>query len=252
MKVFNIYILLFLIISCSMPASRLPKRLDTQDYFGGSGVVGYFLPDVPEWAMVSESGQCLRSKRIKFLDIPILRQSFALSYSEAHQMQLMYNLELEKKIKIENIPLLSFKEEEILFYQVLNQISANFQVFKAPTFKIVNVIWVDLALNDKMIYERLKKLVHSPTFEMGHPVFISSCLSQNQLEKIGQELGVGSADIRYISYEMMSMFDIKNRKIFQFGLDLSQFFNKDQKVILWTPYSDTNKAFVGSTQNQKY
>ena len=221
-------------------------------FYGGGSIIGYFLPETPEWIMGSESGQCARSKRIKFLDMVILRQSFALDYAQAHQMQLMFNLELEKKVQMSEVPSLTTREEEVLFYQVLDQITSNFQVFRPPSFKQVNVVWIDPALNDKEIYLRLKKFVQSRAFDSAHPVFVSSCLGQKEIEKFTEEMGLGNMDIRFLSNEILSIFDENNKRKYQFGLDLNKFFNTDQRVIFWSPYQERSRAFTGKLIYQKY
>ena len=206
----------FIIISiiffgCALPNKQNIKRLNTDDFYGNGSIIGYFLPEIPEWIMVSESGQCSRDHKIKFLDMPTLRRSFALDYAKAHQMQLMFNMELDKKLKSLGLTYLPLKDEEALFYHILDQVTADFKVFRPPTFKKVNIIWIDPAINDQEIYLRLKNFVKSNAFDLGHPVFASSCLDQVELEKFSESLGIGATDIRFLSFEMFSIFNNLNQ-----------------------------------------
>jgi len=245
-------LILLFFVACASMGPQDVKKVDSTQFYNGAGIVGYFLPEVPEWTMLSESGQCSRNKRIRFIDIPILRRSFSLNYEMAHQMQLMFNLELGKKLSDVGAPFLALKEEESLFYQVLDQISAHFKIFSPPTYKQVNIVWIDLAINNPEVLARLKKLVSGSLLDEGHPVLVSSCLTYKEIEMFASELGLQGRDIRFISYEMLSIFDDENKRNYQLGINLDHLFKKDQKLFFWTPSTDKNVAFRGKLTYQKY
>ncbi|MCR9204810.1 MAG: hypothetical protein NXH75_09545, partial [Halobacteriovoraceae bacterium] len=67
------------------------QRRKVEEYFVSSGVVRYFLPEIPYWANFSESAECRRNESIKYLDLKMVRGSLSLSYEEAIQLQLMLN-----------------------------------------------------------------------------------------------------------------------------------------------------------------
>ena len=156
----NKLILIFIIFSTSCSHDGL-KRRNLDEYFIGTGVVKYFLPDLPTWANFSVSGQCHRQENNRYFNYKKLRTSFAMGYEEAVQLQLMYNNEVNN-IKIDsNIEVIPFREEERIFYATNDKIQAGIRTFKAPIYKKINVVWIDRAIENKSLQLRLKKLMDS-------------------------------------------------------------------------------------------
>lgn len=166
-------ILLFLFVGCTTTEEELQRR-NVGEYFTGSGVVQYFLPDLPSWADTVASLSCHREASVRFFDLSKLRQSFGLDYQQSLQLQLSFNI--DRAIRSSNTSQ-SLVEEERLFYSVSERVQAGIVPFKMPTFKKINLIVIDLAMMDDAKISNLKTLLKSSEFLTAYPVFVSLCFS---------------------------------------------------------------------------
>lgn len=245
---------LLLLTACSTTdADKQMKRRNLDEYFSGSGVVKYFLSDLPNWANFSQTASCQRTISPRYLNINTLISSYSYNYEEAIQLQYMYNVEMNKLKKRTESDFLPFSDEEKLFFTLSDKIQADIRTFRAPKFKRVNFVWIDPLLTNKQGYERLVALLNGAAMEKGHPVLISLCLNHFELEAYLSKRGLLNRNIRYIPYEMFSAYSIKGEREPLFQLHINEFFKKDQKLFLYLPKGETQPSeFVGKFTIQQF
>ena len=162
-----------------------------------------------------------------------LRDSFGLNYEEAHQFQLMFNVELYKRREKSKSSVLPLQEEKWLFFKTSDKISAGVRVFQAPEYKRVHLIWIDPLLKRKTLLKRFKKLMDSKQMKKGHPVFVSFCYSRGQLKKFRDRYRPRQKEIRLISYELLSSYSKKFEFLNYDSLDFGPLFREDQQLHLF-------------------
>lgn len=177
------------------------ERRRVEEYFVSSGVERYFLPEIPYWANFSEDARCRRKTSIKFFNMEFLRSSLNLSYEESIQLQLMFNDEVQKVKTEKGITHIPFASEEEIFYKVNDRIQAGIRVFRKPTYKRVNIIWIDPYINN---VAALHKLMNNPEMFKGHPIFVSLCFTFKEMSTWMQENKFDHQNIRKISYELLT------------------------------------------------
>ncbi|OIQ19823.1 MAG: hypothetical protein BM556_04890 [Bacteriovorax sp. MedPE-SWde] len=227
-KLINIlFILLILLgVSCSSTVDDKYQRVDVEKYYRQSGMVKYFLVDIPDWANSSFEANCNRSTAVKYLHIDYLMKSFSLSYENAIQMQYLFNMEYAKAAKTKNgIP--SLKEEESLFFLALDKIKAGQKVFKKPTFNRVNAIWIDSLLSNGG--KKLRDVFNRPSLTKGRPLLISMCHTRGELISLLKKKKVVYEGSRFITYEMFSYFDKNGVRGARESLDLSKHLLEKQR-----------------------
>lgn len=243
-----LFILLFL-ASCALPKSAVvlpPKtennmqayeKRETANLFQSTGVVKYFLPDLPSWANFVSSSGCRRNKSIRYIDYQNLRSSFGFKYAEVAQFQALYNEEHRKLLFEKKLDILSLKDEEALFYKVSEKIQGGVGFFNPPKFKKVSLIWIDPLLSKENLKSALNEIVRSKKVQEGHPVFVSYCLDTVEMEDLLKSYMLEDQNIRLISSEFFSVFDLENRQLPHFYLDVGPFFESSQELIFFTPLS---------------
>ncbi|CBW25562.1 putative exported protein [Halobacteriovorax marinus SJ] len=227
--------ILFLASSCSSYTLKNYERRNERTYEDGNGVIQYFLADLPNWANFSSAGSCHRNFPVRYLNIKNLRDSFALSYEEAIQFQLMFNEYSKEKKEMAKASYIPFKDEEKIFYTVLDKIKAGIRNFQKPKYNVVNLIWIDDALSNKKSLQKLKKVTKSEKFGTGHPVFISLCLNRVELKDYLAKVGIRVPGAKFLSYELLNPFDHQNNLVAVPIIDLNRVFNKNQKIQLFLP-----------------
>jgi hypothetical protein len=252
----NILLLLLFIstLSCSLFSSHTHelKKRNLGEYFQNSEVVRYLLPPLPEWANASPSGKCSRTDSINYLKLDDLMTSFSLSYAQAVQFQYMYNIEAKKLKEDSSIKYLPFKENEKLFYAVSDRIKANIYMFIPPKFKRVHLIWIDNAVSKNSELKKLKRLMTSSQMGLGHPVFVSLCLSKQQLEKFHAKNNFNDS-VKMISYEFFSPFSTRGRMRSYESLNFAKFLNiRGLKLYLYQSNKNIPDEFVGKFKTKFY
>lgn len=208
------------------------KRRKVEEYFVSTGVVRYFLPEIPYWANFSEAASCRREKSIKYLDLKMVRGSLSLSYEEAIQLQLMLNtmiFDLKREQHISHIP---FKEEERLFFMASDRIQAGIRTFRPPAFKRIHLIWIDPYLDSAA---PLKRLMNRESVGKGHPVFVSLCLTRKSFESWMAENGFQNKNIRLLSYEMLSPYNLQGELDTKYHIFVDEIFGKKKSIYLYSP-----------------
>ena len=243
-----IFSLCFVLSSCSIGTEGYQKA-QINEFYIASGVIKYFLSELPDWANVSYSGNCKRSDSVKMLDFGKVQKSFNFSYFESTQVQYIFN-DKYKKLKRNNktnyIPL---KDEENLFHQSIESVNAKLYAFKKPKYKRVNVIWLDPFFSSPA---KLKKFIQRSDISKGYPVFTSLCYNQpSMVEFINKTIGDKNA-YSYIPVDMLSPFNVKGSKLNFIGIDLENIFTKKQKIYLYLPKGENPKEFFGNTRKIYY
>ena len=237
-------ILVIFITGCSVNELK-PRSVDK--YSQGPKFAKYYLPNLPDWANISNSGSCKRKYSSKYLKLRSLRDDFSFGYDELVQFQYLYNIEYRKLIKQADRGILPYTEEEKLFYDVFDKIKTKIYAFRRPTYKRVNLVWVDgIKLN------KLKKLMKSKAMNDGHPVFVSLCLSGEELVDYIQSIGYSNKDIRILSFEIFTPY---NKNILMSGktsLDFSKLFAKKQRLYFYTPSGTLPPEFIGNFRVRKF
>lgn len=192
--------LIILLTSCA--GSNVRKNLD--EIYQGAGVEQYFLPDLPGWANFSTLGGCHRSDAVRYLDFQNVGRSYAMDYEQIIQLQFLYNRQMQAMMAETGKKLLNSEDESFLFYNSYEQIIGGGRDFVIPTYERVHVVWIDPALADKAVEKRLQNFMESKIMELGHPVFMSFCLSFEELEKYIQKNNYNRYGVKALSMEMMS------------------------------------------------
>lgn len=232
----RLILLSFLIVlaSCSTNTREQEgfERRNLEEYFQSSGVVKYFLPDLPDWANSSVTGQCMRKTPVRYFNFKNLMESFSMDYEKSVQFQYMYNIE-SRKLKLDvSAEYLPLKEEEKTFYMVSDKIQADIYAFIAPKFKRINLIWIDPALRSDKDLGALKKLMRSSQMDLGHPVFVSLCLSSEEMAAFSKRNRFRDG-IRFIPHTMFSPFNEEREISPNLYLNVSALFKPEQKIYLY-------------------
>lgn len=147
----------------------------------------------------------------------------------------MFNVEMNKLKQRTKAEFLPFSDEEKLFFTLTDKIQADIRTFRPPSFKRVNLIWIDPLLNTEAGQKSLTKLLRSSDMDLGHPVLISMCLNHFEMEKFLSSKGMLNRNVRYIPYEMFSPYTKEGVKVPLFQIYLDEFFKKNQKKYLYLP-----------------
>jgi hypothetical protein len=234
-KIIRFLVILSVCFSCTQPLRDGLERRNLNEYYSSSRVVRYFLTELPTWANFSTTGKCRRHTSIRYLDAQLVRGSFSLSYEEVVQLQALFNVEMRRLMKEKKVNHIPFREEERVFFKQTDKIQAKIRIFRAPDYKRVHLVWIDHALADKVVLGKLKALMKRDSFLKGHPVFVSQCLSREELDQFIVGIGKGRENIRKISSDFFIPFDREGKPSYKFFLSLKDFFKPEQKLILYTP-----------------
>jgi len=247
--------LLLVVSSCAIKRGNrydLEKR-NTEEYFSNTGVVRYFLPDLPAWANSSVSGQCKRSSSIRFFNLKSVRESYSLNYEQGLQFQLMFNKFVRSAKNSAGAEYVNIKEEEKIFNTVADRVRAGIKAFKKPKYKRVHFIWVDRAISNKLVLDKLKKKMRTEQMGIGHPVFISLCLDSLALEQFVKDNQLYISNARYFSAELFSPYSSEEKKMLtKVHVDLSKFMKKTQELYLYTPNGKAPVEITGKFKIKTY
>lgn len=241
------FILLFILIGCTTTEEELQRR-NVGEYFTGSGVVQYFLPDLPSWADTIASLSCTREASVRFFDLNKLRQSFGLDYQQGIQFQLSFNIDRALRSSENSQSLI---EEERLFYSVSERVQAGIVPFKMPTFKKINLIVIDLAMMDDAKASSLKSLLKSPEFQSAYPVFVSLCFSDMKTRDFLTKINyLGEYSILPMS--ALSPFNKDGQLQPIPMMNLKEFFGSDKNIKLIEPKGFHVNELTGFDQKKVY
>lgn len=221
--------LISLVSSCANLNKSTMQSRTVEDYYVTTGVEKYFLTDIPSWANFDQKASCYRTTTIRYFDIDALMKSYGFTYDKALQVQSTFNEEFSQfRNSNKNHPT-TLKEEELLFYKVSEKVSSKIVFFDPPTYKRVNLLWLDEVLGDPKKLKKLKNFINSSTMETGVPVLVSFCLTRDEVERQFPDLAP-----KMITAELFSVYDSKGVRTPGFKIDLDQFFKPDQKLYFYS------------------
>jgi hypothetical protein len=228
-KLQNLFLGLTLILvnACAHTKGMIPR--DVEDYYVSTGVERYFLPAIPGWANFSQTGGCFRSSGLKYLNIDSLMKSYSLSYFEALQVQANFNEEYISTVKSQSKEVLTLKEDETLFFRASEKVGSKIYFTDLPTFKRINLVWLDEIRGDKAKEAKLKSFLTSPVNDEGIPVLISACMTRAEIEKM-----IPEAHYKSISAELFTTFNESGVTVPNMHIELGVFFKPEQKLFLYS------------------
>lgn len=240
-------VFLLILVGCS---SSVVAPKDPENIYRGAGVEQYFLPELPSWANFSQVGKCQKSIPIRYLNFERLARSYNFSYFENVQLQLSFNKSIERQKKSNEKKVLFLKDEIYLFSNAYEQISGQAYEFREPEFNRVHIVWIDLALLDPRIFQKLKKVMNSNAMSEGHPIFISSCLGENDLQNFIDK-NFSNLGIKKISAEFFSTYSSDNKFVPGLQFDLNDFL-KNKLILLFGPNEYPPVDITGYNEYKKF
>lgn len=194
------YLALTILISCG----GAEVRQDPATPYRTSGLEQYFLPELPNWANHSASGQCFKKHSYQYLDFPKLASVYQLKYSELIELQAQYNEKLEAYFRSTAIRFVKPVEESAFFSNTLENVRGGVKSFKIPAGATkIDVIWLDryIALNQ---INELKKMNEMGRFDERLPILFTSCHSRQDLQQWLSENGLDEVGFHSITAEWLS------------------------------------------------
>ncbi|MGZ3787063.1 MAG: hypothetical protein ACXVLQ_00990 [Bacteriovorax sp.] len=208
----------------------------------------YFLTDIPSWANFDQRAACYRSTGIRYFDIDAMMKSFGLGYDKALQVQASFNEEYAQLKQSDKKHQITLKEEELLFYRVNEKVGSKIIFFESPSYKRVNLVWLDEVMGDAKKEKKLKAFLNSKVMEEGVPVLISFCLTRQEAEKRYPDLNA-----KMITAELFSIFDKSGKRSPGFKIDLGEFFTVSQKLYFYSQKNTTiSEAILGLYKSVNY
>jgi hypothetical protein len=159
--------LLIFILSCADSSVNKPREIS--EYYQNSGILNYYLSEVPLWASFSASGACFHKQSTTYINLQKIQDNFGLNYSDSLQFQLQINLLRKFEHK-------TLQVEEQFFYDSLEKIRSKFYPFKSNDFGSVNLVWLE-GYNDK----EFQTIAYSQKLNSSPIVFLSFCLNHQEL-----------------------------------------------------------------------
>lgn len=203
-------------------------------YISG-GTEKYFLGNLPHWANFSTWASCQRDEPIRYLNYENIKKSYNLNYESAAHMQHMISRKNSDFVKSSGGTQLPVKDEGFIFNNVYAQVLGGSFDFVAPKFKNISVVWIDPFLKNK---KKVKSILNREDVLRGHPVIVSNCLSQSEIETLIEKLDLDELGIKIVSSEMFSAYDSKMEKETDFSVQLDLIM-KNKNINLFAPFNPT-------------
>jgi hypothetical protein len=226
------FIVLFILVSCT--SNQSIKRRDLDHLYIGGAQEQYFLADLPTWSNFSTISKCRISTPVKYLNFKNLYRSYGLSYEKLVQFQYMFNKRIQSYKKESGRSDIILQDEAYIFFNVQEQILGGAKEFLKPTFKKINVFWIDPALNNSKLKASLIKNLKSKEGLSGHPVFLSRCLDGVAIEKFIKKNKLDTLGIKYLPTSMFTPYNAFMRLGFKYELDIGQVL-KDKDITFYGP-----------------
>ncbi len=248
-----LFVLLSFLVSCGSGIVRNPNRnrKDIDLYYTSGGISQYYLPDMPAWANFSTIANCKRDYSIRYLNFNSLGKSFDFDYSKLIQMQGMINERLREHRSNTNSDVILPKDQDVIFYDVIERIRGGVVSFRAPDFNIVHLVWIDEFNRSPEDLTELQKLLDDKDFVTGYPVFVSHCLSQKEMEGFIEANNLENRNIFLISAEFFNPYaeDLSFRP--GFYLNFNKLFKPQQRLFFYTKRDYLPEEFQGQFILQK-
>lgn len=239
----SLVLLSLLLTACS--TSEPERSMRFEQTYQPSGVHRYLLSEIPQWAHRSQTESCFKSP-IRYVNFPALRDSFQFSYADAVQFQSLYNSEWRKVDSVSTLGAIPLRDEEALFFRVSDMIRAGIVPFRVPSFQRVHLVHIDSFVAKPDRIRALRVLMNSERMGEGHPVFVSVCHTLEELEAFLTSHGMEHQNIRLISADMLTAFDVEGelRPIMKLNVDL--FFQQNQKLHFFSPRNSVPSEIEGN------
>lgn len=258
--------LCFFIISCSgsgykrrsdrdyFDKSNLEKVQTSEkrisDFYSSSGSGKYLLPNLPKWANFSQSAGCQRREDIQYINTFQLTGNYNLEYKDALLVQYEFNINKKKELREKKVLSLSPRDEEVLFQRAIDAVVSGRSSFKVPDFNRVHFIWIDPFIGTSKI-SKLKRFMDSDTLGLGHPVFVSLCLTYWEMEQFLKENKWQNFRVALVSAELFNPFAQGEMEPSYFQINFNNFFKKDQKLYFYSSEKFIPRDFKGSFKYKK-
>ncbi|MDH5580625.1 MAG: hypothetical protein OEY33_01845 [Bdellovibrionales bacterium] len=244
-----IFIFLFLSVGCSFNNGSIENgRRNLNEFVELSETHSYFLSDIPKWAHVVESASCSKSS-LRYINIEKLMNSFSFKYEMALQFQLLFNSEYDKIKKETGIKYLPIKNEEELFFSIINKVQAGFLPLKKPDFDTIHLVWIDPY---KSSPKKIEKLLNGKEMEKAPPALVSLCLNQNEMIAFQDKINFSDAHLMNLSSDLFSVFHPNGHPASYFHLHIDHFL-KNKNLVLFIPKGATLPAeFKGKFKIKYY
>lgn len=236
-----------LLLSCSTSEEEQFRRRNIGEYFTGSGVVQYFLPDLPSWANTVGSVSCRRQNNIRFFNFEKLQSSFGFSYEQLIQFQMAFNI---SRLENDSGNIMSLTQEERLFYSVSERVQAGIVPFNLPKYKSINLVVID-SYADASNDEPLKKLLQSQKFLSGYPIFVSLCYNDKNIRRYIEKLDF-KGKFEVLPLSAFSPYSAEFVLQTSPALYLVDFFGKEKNITVFTPKGQAVPDLMGEKTKQNY
>ncbi len=219
MKYLN-FLVLFTLLSCG--GTELKREIDGPQSYQSSGTEQFFLAELPDWANLSSSGHCYKSRSFAYLDFKKVADSYQLSYSEMIELQAQYNARVEKYYRSTAVKFLKPIEQASFFSNTLEQVRGGIRSFKLPRVDAVDLIWVDSFITENKVSE-IKSMVQKGHFNQRLPVLFSACLSRESLDQWVVANNFEEAGFYLIGAEYLSPFNSEIAPVPGLRIEVSKF-----------------------------
>lgn len=226
------------------------KRRTVEEYFLSAGVVKYFLPEIPYWANFSQEASCRRERTIKFLDLESVQKSLDLKIEESLQLQLMFNEMVFDTLQKNHVDHIPFKDEEDIFFRASEKIQANIRTFRVPKYNTVHLYWIDPYRETP---SKIRNILNSDLGSKGHPIFISLCMTRQELASWMKTNNFSNQNIRMMSYELLTPYDRQGLLGTKYSLFINDLVaDKKDKRLFIPRKSQLPQVFEGTFSLNKY
>jgi hypothetical protein len=222
------YLALFILISCG--SGEVKRNVETP--YRSSGIEQFFLPELPNWANYSSSGQCYKVNSFLYMDFARLIQTYQLDYVQMIELQAQYNQKLDDYFRSTRKRFLRPVEEASFFANTFEQVKGGVRALKLPPVKEVEIIWLESFLINNDV-EKLKKLAASGRFDEKLPILLSTCHSRQSLTQWLAEKNLSHIGFYVLTAEWLSPYgsdgllrpglQIEIKKLLGEGIEISYF-----------------------------
>lgn len=228
------------------------KEQRSNGLYQSSGINQFFLPQMPLWVNFSSTASCRRNYVPQYLDVQKMRASFNLSYQQTMHFQYTFNVAYNQERYQREGNYVPMKEEEMLFYQTLDQTQSGIFTFRAPNYPQSHVIWIDPFIDQQVPIKKLKQFLISDKMSKGHPIFFSLCLNYRELEHFLSAHEIQNQNIRLLSYEILSPYNLESNFTTSFQIDLDQLLGVDRKIVVFSPTKVSPMELTGDKISREF
>lgn len=124
-------IALLTLLSCTAVRYKNTTEIPVVSY-QNTGVIRFFLPDLPPWVSLSSEGKCFLPHQRRFMDFQSIHEQYQLTHLEMIELQLQFNEKWRTLFTNNPAAIVSAQEESQLFYETLERVRAGVRRLKYP------------------------------------------------------------------------------------------------------------------------